>query len=383
MATDAYLHACTRADIGAGWRLDLVCPDRAKSRRGSESFTHPGDRILFYGHMSHALVVTMKRSELISRFLIVTGILLAVGAPLFLWTRTPLIHARMAEDGGWNPDVIQAEVGKPLHLKITSDDVVHGFAVGQTEMQSVDIHPGKVTAITLNFDKPGIYTFYCTRWCGLNHWWMRGTIEVSGSPSAPEPAAVPLYVSLDLDLDDPHDAPIIPSTQPSADNGQQLVFELPFDITTDYYYSNSPYQVFNDLSTTFLTESQRWDVVAFIWQSNTSSESLANGKQLYAQNCAACHGENGAGDGVFADDLAIAGESSMQSMEGAMDMMMQTPVDFTDPRRMLGASPALLQGKILRGGMGTGMPMWGSIFTEEQIWDLIAYIYSFQFEYQK
>jgi mono/diheme cytochrome c family protein len=73
----------------------------------------------------------------------------------------------------------------------------------------------------------------------------------------------------------------------------------------------------------------------------------------------------------------------MQTMEGAMDMVMQSPVDFTDPRRMLGASPALLQGKILRGGMGTGMPMWGSIFTEEQIWDLIAYIYSFQFEYER
>jgi len=25
--------------------------------------------------------------------------------------------------------------------------------------------------------------------------------------------------------------------------------------------------------------------------------------------------------------------------------------------------------------------MWGSIFTEEQIWDLIAYLYSFQFNY--
>ena len=73
----------------------------------------------------------------------------------------------------------------------------------------------------------------------------------------------------------------------------------------------------------------------------------------------------------------------MQTMEGAMDMVMQSPVDFTDPRRMLGASPALVQGKILRGGMGTGMPMWGSIFTEEQIWDLIAYIYSFQFEYER
>ena len=100
----------------------------------------------------------MKRPELISRILIVVGFLLAVGAPLFLWARTPLIHARMAEDGGWNPDVIQAETGKPLHLKLTSDDVVHGFAVGQMDMQSVDVIPGKVTDITLTFDKPGIYT---------------------------------------------------------------------------------------------------------------------------------------------------------------------------------------------------------------------------------
>ncbi len=326
----------------------------------------------------------MNRSELISRFLIVTGILLSVGAPLFLWARTPLIHARMAEDGGWNPDVIQAEVGKPLHLKFTSDDVVHGFAVGQMEMQSVDILPGKVADITLNFDKPGIYTFFCTRWCGLNHWRMRGTIEVTGASDSPEPASPPLYVSLDLDLDASHDAPSIPSQTPSATRGEPLANQLPLTIyqSSDYYRSQSPYEVFADLSTTTLTEPQRWDVVAYLWQSNATSESLANGKQLYTQNCAACHGENGAGDGVFAHDLAIAGESSMQTMEGAMDMVMQNPVDFTNPQRMLGASPALLQGKILRGGMGTGMPMWGSIFTEEQIWDLVAYIYSFQFEYQ-
>jgi hypothetical protein len=40
-------------------------------------------------------------------------------------------------------------------------------------------------------------------------------------------------------------------------------------------------------------------------------------------------------------------------------MIQQTPADFTDPARMLGASPALLEGKILRGGMGTGMPNVG------------------------
>jgi mono/diheme cytochrome c family protein len=140
--------------------------------------------------------------------------------------------------------------------------------------------------------------------------------------------------------------------------------------------------VFEALQTTRLSDPEKWDVVAYIWQSNTTSEALPNGKELYAQNCAACHGENGGGNGVFADDLAAAGEASMQSMNGDMNMAMQNPADLSDPRRMLGASPALLQGKILRGGMGTGMPMWGSIFTQKQMWDLVAYLYSFQFEYE-
>ncbi|CAG1016199.1 Cytochrome c oxidase subunit 2 [Anaerolineales bacterium] len=332
----------------------------------------------------------MKHTEIFSRILIITGIFLAVGVPLFFWSGTPLIHARISESGGWNPDVIKANVNEPLHLKLTSDDVVHGFAVGQMDMQSVDVLPGKVTDITLNFDKPGIYTFFCTRWCGLNHWRMRGTIEVEGTSDSleagSEPALseveVPLYVTLDLNLDEPHDAPVIPNSQPSAINGQQLAINLPIDLSVDTYRARSPYQVFDELNNTSLTEAQRWDMVAYIWQSNTNKESLANGQKLYAQNCAACHGENGTGDGVFADDLAASGEASMQTMTGADTMMMQTPVDFTDPARMLGASPALLQGKILRGGMGTGMPMWGSIFTEKQIWDLIAYLYSFQFNYQ-
>ena len=325
----------------------------------------------------------MKRSELLSRIFIMVAVLGAVGAPLFVWARTSLIHAKIAEDGGWNPDVIQANAGEPLHLKLTSDDVVHGFAVGQMDMQSVDVLPGKVSNVTLTFDRPGIYTFFCTRWCGLNHWRMRGTIEVGGSPSDPQPVSVPLYISLNLNIDAPHDSPVVPESKPSAIRGYELAANSPILQSLNYYRANSPYQVFDELSSTSLTESQRWDEVAHLWQSNTTRESLTNGQQLYAQNCAACHGENGAGNGVFADDLAAAGELSMQTMAGTDNMTMQTPVDFTNPTRMLGASPALLQGKILRGGMGTGMPMWGSIFTEEQIWDLIAYLYSFQFNYHR
>jgi len=325
----------------------------------------------------------MKRSEALTRLLITAAIVGVVGAPLFVWARTPLIHARVAEDGGWSPDVIRAEVGRPLHLRLTSDDVVHGFAVGQMDMPSADILPGRVTDVTLTFDKPGTYTFYCTHWCGLNHWRMRGTIEVGGSRADPQPAPapvpgkveVPLYVSLGLDLDAPHTASVIPNDKPSAIRGQQLAANLPISQSPDYYYTHSPYQVFDDLSDTPLTEPQRWDVVAFLWQSNTTEGSLANGKRLYAQNCAACHGENGAGDGVFADQVALNFGSGMSSANNGR------PVAFTNAETMLGASPALLQGKILRGGMGTGMPMWGSIFTEGQIWDLVAYLYSFQFEY--
>lgn len=56
-----------------------------------------------------------------------------------------------------------------------------------------------------------------------------------------------------------------------------------------------------------------------------------------------------------------------------------SPVDFTNARNMLGASSTILQGKIIRGGMGTGMPYWGPIFTESQIWSIVNYLWTFQF----
>jgi mono/diheme cytochrome c family protein/plastocyanin len=327
----------------------------------------------------------MKRAELLSRVLIIAGVFLAVGAPLLLWQRTPLIHVSMAEQGGWTPNTLKAEVGQPLTLHLTSDDVMHGFAVGQMDLEPVDVAPGKVTDVTLTFDKPGTYTFFCTRWCGLNHWRMRGTIEVAGSTSEDSTPAIPLYVTLGIDIDKPHQSPAIPDTRPSAASGEQL--ETAIDISSirnaDFYRSHSPYETFEKLAGTGLSEPQKWNVVASIWRSNTTPESLAKGKELYTQNCAACHGETGSGDGVFADDLASSGEASMETMAGSQEMSRQTPAHFTDPSRTLGASPALLQGKILRGGMGTGMPMWGSIFTEEQIWDLVSYLYSFQFDYEK
>ena len=324
----------------------------------------------------------MRRSEAITRGLIGALVLVAAGAPLWLSTRTPLIHARMADNGGWAPDILRAKVNEALHLRLTSDDVMHGFAVGQTDMEGVDVAPGKVSDVTLRFSKPGRYTFYCTRWCGINHWRMRGTIEVSGGEDAPAVSSPPLYVQLGLDVDAPHEAPVVPSSQPSAVNHPQDFGQLSLaDFTNeDFYRSHSPYDTWKELrsnaSLAGQDDQQLWNLVAFIWQSNTTAENVAQGKRLYEQNCAACHGEEGRANGVFADRLAESGAN----VGGMQATMMQRPANFADPKRMLGASPALLEGKILRGGMGTGMPAWGPIFEEDDIWKIVDYLYTFQFK---
>ncbi len=294
--------------------------------------------------------------------------------------KTITVHARMPENGGWDPIDLTTEVGQPLHLRVTSDDVMHGFAVGQNILAPVDIKPGQFTDITLIFDKPGTYTFYCTRWCGANHWRMRGTVTVTGEP-VDETYAQPLYLQLGLDIDAVHQAENIPNEKPSTMRAAGLGLDLSAYEGTDYYRSHSPEQIWlelgNDPETATLSNQERWDVVALIWQKNTTSAELAESTQLYAENCAACHGESGAGDGVFSHEeySEMGAEHSAPSGHEIVQAS-----DFTNPTHMLSASPALLQGKLIRGGMGTGMPMWGVIFTEEQSWSLVSYLYTFQFE---
>lgn len=294
------------------------------------------------------------------------------------------LQASMPESGGWQPGHLSAVVGEPLHLRLTSTDVVHSFAVGhrfvvgQTDMPAVDVEPGKVTELTLTFDEPGTYTFYCKRWCGPNHWRMRGTIAVSGDGSRSTVATgePPLYVQLGLDIDAPHPAAATPATTPSAERGAALEVENPQELPgRETYMMQSPVEVWLTLrdqpELSHLDDGALWDAVAYLWRQNTNAEALALGEALYSQNCAACHGEDGAGDGVFAS----SGEMTTGAERGHE---VEPPTDFTDPA-LLAASNALLQGKILRGGMGTGMPAWGAVLTDDEIQALLDYLWTFQF----
>ncbi len=46
-----------------------------------------------------------------------------------------------------------------------------------------------------------------------------------------------------------------------------------------------------------LNDSEIWDTVAYAWSLHTSESNFAAGQALYAESCASCHGEGGAGDG--------------------------------------------------------------------------------------
>jgi mono/diheme cytochrome c family protein/plastocyanin len=334
------------------------------------------------------------RQEWLARVLVILSLAIALGVPAAGWwqhSQGIVIHASMAETGGWTPGNLTVAAGEPLHLRLTSDDVTHGFAIGQSDQPPVDVVPGEMTDVTLVFDQPGKYTFYCTRWCSVNHWRMRGTIEVTpaqtGAP-ATAPAAVepPLYITLGLDIDADHHAGLIPTQMPSALRGAQLDQNVPaVYLSRIYYQTHTPAELWKALRAENgfqdLTDQDVWDLVAWVWQSGATPQERVEGQQLFTTNCAACHGEQGGGNGVFAGQLAQPTSGDVPALPAGESTT--RPANFTDPDRMLSASPAHLQGKILRGGMGTGMPYWGPILTEDQTWALVAYLWTFQFEMEK
>jgi len=326
------------------------------------------------------------RKEWMARVVLSLGLTFAVAIPAVGWwqhTQAIVLHARMAENGGWTPEKLTIAVGEPLRLRLTSDDVLHGFAVGQLSQPAVDVKPGEMTEVTLVLDKPGKYTFYCTRWCSVNHWRMRGTIEVTDSQTKTDPVKPPLYIALGLDIDANHQTRITPAQMPSAWHGALLNRSVSEAYKNrEYYLSHTPVDLWLALRSQpdlkDLNSQDIWDLVAWVWQSNTTPEEVRQGKELFSDNCAACHGESGTGNGVFANQLVT--NLSEVGPDQSMGQQARSPANFTDASQMLSASPAHLQGKIIRGGMGTGMPYWGPIFTEDQTWALIAYLWTFQFQ---
>ena len=90
---------------------------------------------------------------------------------------------------------------------------------------------------------------------------------------------------------------------------------------------------------------------------------LADGKKLYLENCAQCHGETGKGDGT--------GRESMKPKT-------PLPANFTDPERMAGLSPFKAFNTASFGIEGTAMASFAAL-SEEQRWQVAFYVFSLRF----
>lgn len=103
-------------------------------------------------------------------------------------------------------------------------------------------------------------------------------------------------------------------------------------------------------------------IPALIYPAEIPGGAIA-GRVIYEPRCAVCHGDTGRGDGFAAGSLVDA-----------------TPADFTQDSLIANRDWTALFRRIREGGQGrhTSMPPWGMLFTESEMWDLVAYIAALQ-----
>ncbi|MGA2112285.1 MAG: c-type cytochrome [Anaerolineales bacterium] len=106
-----------------------------------------------------------------------------------------------------------------------------------------------------------------------------------------------------------------------------------------------------------LSAADRWDVTYYALTLGTPASSLAQASQIYAQQCASCHGAGGKGGGVGAKRLPAP------------------LADLTKPSALVGASGQHLYNLISQGSP-RGMPSASSDLTEDQRWSLVGYVRS-------
>jgi cytochrome c oxidase subunit 2 len=81
---------------------------------------------------------------------------------------------------GDNP--IRIPAGERVTFKVTSADVIHGFAIAETNINTMVI-PGQVAEVTAVFDETGTYGLVCHEYCGAGHHTMGGSVEVVSQDS--------------------------------------------------------------------------------------------------------------------------------------------------------------------------------------------------------
>jgi len=83
----------------------------------------------------------------------------------------------IAQQYDFVPRCVQVPVGTPVKFRLTSADVVHGFLLPDTNVNTMVV-PGFVAEVRTRFANEGEYTMPCHEFCGLGHHAMWAHVRV-------------------------------------------------------------------------------------------------------------------------------------------------------------------------------------------------------------
>jgi cytochrome c oxidase subunit 2 len=83
----------------------------------------------------------------------------------------------VAEQYAFVPDCSRVPVDTPVKFRITSTDVVHGFLLPATNVNTMVV-PGFVAEVRTSFSRPGVYSMPCNEFCGSGHHGMWAKVKV-------------------------------------------------------------------------------------------------------------------------------------------------------------------------------------------------------------
>src|SRR5262249_24913247 len=74
----------------------------------------------------------------------------------------------VADQYAFVPDCVKLAVDAPVKFRLTSTDVIHGFLLPATNVNTIVV-PGFVAEVRTRFTRPGVYRMPCNEFCGAGH----------------------------------------------------------------------------------------------------------------------------------------------------------------------------------------------------------------------
>jgi cytochrome c oxidase subunit 2 len=95
----------------------------------------------------------------------------------------------IAEQYAFVPDCARVPVDTPVKFRITSTDVIHGFLLPATNVNTM-VMPGFIAEVRTRFSRPGVYNMPCHEFCGDGHHGMWARVNVLPKEQFPQLAAL-------------------------------------------------------------------------------------------------------------------------------------------------------------------------------------------------